>query len=194
VRFHRWVYLIGWTGVTLLAIAGFAAFSTVNGNGTVAGGSNPWGATAGAVSAQSVLVASGVGISSPPPALLEGAADPAVSTPKVVAATRSTAPSRHTGWLSSVEVRELVSRYFLPGDVNRGVRTAWCASRFDPDLVDPQTGATGLFGLGVEGFADLAEAAGMAGSDPTHPETNTAVAAFVVYHGEGWSAFGSCSG
>jgi hypothetical protein len=177
----------------MLAIAGFAAFSTVNGNGSVTGGSIPWGATAGAVSGQSVLVASGIGISAPPSALAAGNLDaPVPSTAAAVA--KAVAPARRTGWLSSVEVRELVSRYFLPGDVNRGVRTAWCASRFDPDLVDPQTGATGLFGLGTEGFADLAEAAGMAASDPTHPETNTAVAAYVVYHGDGWSAFGSCSG
>jgi hypothetical protein len=90
-----------------------------------------------------------------------------------------------------VEVRDLVTRYFLPSDINRAVRVAWCASRFDPDAVNPQTGAAGLFQLDPDDFAALNDdsAAGV-----LDPELNAAAAARIVYEGDGWEAFGACRG
>jgi hypothetical protein len=105
----------------------------------------------------------------------------------------STGTIAESGWLSQVQVRAMVTKYFVAEDVNRAVRVAWCESRFDPESVNLRTGAIGLFQHLPRYWAERAEAAGFAGADPTDPEASTAAAAWAVYHGGGWDTF-ACRG
>jgi hypothetical protein len=98
-----------------------------------------------------------------------------------------------SGWLSQVEVRALVSRYFAAEDVNRAVRVAWCESRFDPESSNLRTGAVGLFQHLPRYWAERADNAGFPGAEPTDPEASTAAAAWAIYHGGGWDTF-ACRG
>src|SRR5690606_33446015 len=93
------------------------------------------------------------------------------------------------GWLSEMQVRALVARYFKPEDVNRAIRVAWCQSRFNPTSSNPETGGTGLFHHVPEFWTQRAEAAGFAGAAPTDPEANVAAAASAVYDEGGWAVF-----
>jgi uncharacterized Zn-binding protein involved in type VI secretion len=196
MRFHRTIYVLGWTAVTTLAIAGFAMFSTGGEESPTTNSSLVWGESAGALAAQAAMAINGV------PAAQSGQATdstdaagsaPAVSeVPTTAAATSSSL--RETGWLSSVQVRELVSRYFPSGDVNRAVRMAWCTSRFDPDAIHPSNGTIGLFQLDPGTFAEAAQAAGLPEADIFDLEANTAVAAWIVYQGNGWGTWGDCAG
>ena len=104
---------------------------------------------------------------------------------------QGTIASPVSGWLSEVEVRSLVEKYFEPTDVNRAVRIAWCESRFDPNAVDMKTGGVGLFGHLPRYWEERAGNAGFAGIPATDPEASTAAAAWEVYNGAGWEIF-SC--
>lgn len=183
MSFHRFVYLCGWTAVILLTIAGFAAFNADQTPIPTSSVRAPvsWGGAAGAVSAQGWLAQSGT------------RATAAVATPKTAAETQPAAPattpsiSLETGWLDSVAVRSLVERYFASGDVNRAVRLAWCVSRFDIDALNPSTGTSGLFQIDLITWASMVTELGLPGTtDPFDPEVNTAVAAHIVYDGDGW--------
>lgn len=193
MSFHRFVYLCGWTAVALLAIVGFAAFSADQSppSSSAAGVDPSWGIAAGAVSGQGWLALSGTGET----ATVVTEAPPDVTT-TTVTEEGSSAPSVTiaTGWLDSVEVRGLVQRYFASGDVNRAVRLAWCVSRFDVDAISPSSGAAGLFQIDPSQWSDLVSAAGLsAKSDILDPEASTAVAAYIVYQGDGWT-YWSCQG
>jgi hypothetical protein len=194
MSFHRFVYLCGWTAVALLAIVGFAAFSadpeapapdsvTVDAS---------WGEAAGAVSGQGWLALGGT---SETATLVVASASETSTSSQDSAPSPATPPvTIDTGWLDSVAVRQLVERYFASGDVNRAVRLAWCVSRFDIDAINPSTGSIGLFQIDPAGWEDLVEDAGLpAGTDIFDPEASTAVAAHVVYQGEGWS-YWDCQG
>lgn len=98
-----------------------------------------------------------------------------------------------SGWLTQVQVRSLVERYFDASDVNRAVRVAWCESRFNPESVNLRTGGVGLFQHLPKYWPDRAEAAGFAGADPTDAEASVAAAAWAVYDGGGWDVF-TCRG
>ena len=93
------------------------------------------------------------------------------------------------GWLSEVEVRALVSKYFEPTDVNRAVGIAWCESRFDPSQIDLRTGGVGLFNHLPGYWDERATNAGFPGVDATDAEASTAAAAWEVYDGAGWDIF-----
>jgi hypothetical protein len=101
----------------------------------------------------------------------------------------TSAPLLDTGWLDSLAVRGLVETYFGSGDVNRAVRLAWCVSRFDVDALNPSTGAAGLFQLDPVVWETATVEMGLPSPDPFDPATNVAVAAHIVYQGDGWTAW-----
>jgi hypothetical protein len=184
MSFHRFVYLCGWTAVILLTIAGFAAF---NANGpTVAdvpATAPPWGESAGAVSAQGWLALAGSH------ATAAVVATPGDGPPPPAAVRAPSTTALDTGWLDSLHVRQLVEIYFGSGDVNRAVRLAWCVSRFDIDARNPTTGAIGLFQIDPMQWSQAAARMGLNAPDPLDPATNVAVAADIIYNGDGWTAW-----
>ncbi len=101
----------------------------------------------------------------------------------------SDAPFLRRKTLTSAEVMTITSRYFLEGDVLRALRLAWCLSRFDPQSIDPLRGSMGLFQHDPAFWPDHAQLAGFRGYDPFDPVANTAVAAYLVYEGEGWQTW-----
>jgi hypothetical protein len=187
MSFHRFVYLCGWTAVILLTIAGFAAFNADTAiEATAAAATTPsWGGTAGAVSAQGWLAMAG----SHTTAAVVVPAEGSTTVGPVPASSVTTSAALDTGWLDSLAVRGLVETYFGSGDVNRAVRLAWCVSRFDVDAINPSTGAAGLFQVDPLLWETATVEMGLGTADPFDPVTNVAVAAHIVYQGEGWTAW-----
>jgi hypothetical protein len=196
MRLRRLSFIAGWAAVALLAVAGFAAFGT--------SGSTP--ADPGSDAPASGLgrdVGTRVGL-----AFARLTVNPATDV-ATIEATEAVAPGQgdgteqtgqaspgtiaESGWLSQVEVRALVSKYFAAEDVNRAVRVAWCESRFDPESSNLRTGAVGLFQHLPRYWAERADNAGFPGAEPTDPEASTAAAAWAIYHGGGWDTF-ACRG
>ena len=99
------------------------------------------------------------------------------------------APFLRRKTLTSADVMEITSRYFLEDDAVRALRLAWCLSRFDPQAIDPLTGRVGLFQHDPDFWPDHAQLAGFRGYDPFDPVANAAVAAYLVYEGEGWQTW-----
>lgn len=99
------------------------------------------------------------------------------------------APFLRRRTLTSAQVTDLAARYFLETDVVRALRLAWCLSGFDPDAIDPSTGRIGLYQHDPVFWPDHAQLAGFRGYDPFDPVANTAVAAYLVYEGEGWQTW-----
>ena len=99
------------------------------------------------------------------------------------------APFLRRKTLTSAEVIDLASRYFLDQDVLAALRVAWCLSGFDPQAIDPLTGRMGLFQHDPHFWPDHAQLAGFRGYDPFDPVANVAVAAYLVYEGEGWQTW-----
>ncbi len=199
MRSRRLSFVAGWAAVALLAIAGFAAFGTPD-EGSQDLEANvitaSIGQTAGAYAGLSFALAGDgetAAVAVADETATEDAENPA---PEPSDATESEESSQGTiaspvsGWLSEVEVRSLVEKYFEPTDVNRAVRIAWCESRFDPNAVDMQTGSVGLFGHLPRYWEERAGNAGFPGIPATDPEASTAAAAWEVYHGSGWEIFG----
>lgn len=201
MRSRRLSFVAGWAAVALLAIAGFAAFGTTDGGSedleaNVAAASI--GHTAGAYAGLSfALVGDGettaVAVADETATEAETAPVPESSTEseEVARGTIGTIASPVSGWLSEVEVRSLVEKYFEPTDVNRAVRIAWCESRFDPNAVNARTGGVGLFGHLPRYWEERAGNAGFPGIPATDAEASTAAAAWEVYNGAGWEIF-SC--
>ncbi len=187
MSFHRFLYVAGWSAVILLAIAGFAAFNagTPPSTPSVTQGQVLWGEAAGAVSAQGWLAMAGTKAAAP-----EVAAPP--TTAAAVTARSTTSLELNTGWLDSVALRSLIEDNFASSDVNKAVRLAWCLSRFDVDLVNPDLGLLGLFQIAPSDWNATTEAMGLGGADPFDPGLNVAVAAHIVYQGPGWG-YWSCS-
>ena len=187
MSFHRFVYLCGWTAVILLTIVGFAAFNanTTNEAADAASVAPAWGGTAGAVSAQGWLAMAGA--HSTAAVVANEGGSTTVSVP--ASSSLSTAAALDTGWLDSLAVRGLVETYFGSGDVNRAVRLAWCVSRFDVDAINPSTGAAGLFQVDPTMWEAAVSEMGLGASDPFDAATNVAVAAHIVYQGDGWTAW-----
>lgn len=214
MRSRRLSFVAGWAAVALLAVAGFAAFGTPDDSDqdpapeTAAASI---GHTAGAYAGLSFALNGGgetdaVAVTDPSEdEAATGEAADSAGTDTTTAGAESaeeetsdeedpsfgTIASPASGWLSEVEVRELVEEYFEPTDVNRAVRIAWCESRFDPNAVDLKTGAVGLFGHLPRYWDDRASNAGFADVPATDAEANTAAAAWEVYDGAGWEIF-SC--
>lgn len=189
-RAHPIVFVAMWAVVTLLAVAGFAAFQ-ISGRPAPAPAADDIGREIGAVV--------GLGFNNP---TSTGTAVAAVARPSETVTTTPSenAPSADPispnsiptdGWLSEMQVRALVSEYFEAEDVNRAIRVIWCESRFNPTASNPQNGATGLFQHLPQFWPRRAEAAGFPGAEPTDPEANVAAAAHAIYSEGGWDVF-SC--
>ena len=195
MRYRRLSFAAGWAAVALLAFVGFAAFGNLDPTPDqlrAEAAAASIGHTAGAYAGLAFALLAG---EAP-----ESEAQPAVETVEAgsdeEASDSAAAPgtiASHTGWLSQVEVRALVSIYFDPADVNRAIRVAWCESRFDPESVDLRDGGVGLFHHLPKYWDERAANAGFAGARPTDPEASTAAAAWEVYKGGGWDVFG-CRG
>ncbi len=184
MRVRRYLLLAVSLTISLLAVAGFAAFSAdgppVTTSGTGGGGS------AAGFAAGGFMIGVGRPVETAP-----------TTTTTIAESTNSTAPSgaiQRSSYLTEREVRRLVALYFEPVDVDRAVRIAWCESTFNASSVDVRNGGSGLFHHAAAGWADLASAAGWRGADPFDPEANVAVAAHIVYQTESsWDTF-SCQG
>lgn len=197
-RSRRLSFVAGGVAVILLAIAGFAAFAPSEPNQDellAEAAAASIGHTAGAYAGLAFTRLGGDGDAA---VIVATAVDPQDGADEVTPDTSAspstseatgTIASPESGWLSEVEVRELVSRYFEPADVNRAVRIAWCESRFDPNAVDLRSGGIGLFNHLPRYWDDRAANAGFAGADATDPEASTAAAAWEVYQGGGWDVF-----
>jgi hypothetical protein len=202
MRRTRFSSVVGWTAVALLAIAGFAAFNGFDPTSDevqLEAAQASIGHTSGAYAGLGfVLLGEGGTESGSAEATTGGeqadSAEIDVATGEDESnAAPGTIASPASGWLSQVEVRALVSLYFTEEDVNQAVRVAWCESRFDPEAVDLETGATGLFKHLPRYWPERTANAGFAGADPTDPEASVAAAAWEVYEGGGWDVFG-CRG
>lgn len=196
MRFTRFSFIAGWAAVALLAAAGFATFGTSDGADPAAPASGATlGHTSGAYAglAFAVLGVDPARLVEPGPdaqaATQQSEADPPPSEQLAPLGSTGTISSPEDGWLSQMQVRELVARYFAPEDVNRAVRVAWCESRFDPEAVNLRTGGVGLFQHLPKYWPDRAANAGFPDADPTDPEASTAAAAWEVYDGAGWDVF-----
>lgn len=200
MRSRRLSFVAGWAAVALLAIAGFAAFGTPDGGSedleaNVVAASI--GHTAGAYAGLSFALVSDeetTAVAVADETVTEETENPAPEpsdTTETEETTDGTIASPVSGWLSEVEVRSLVEKYFEPTDVNKAVRIAWCESRFDPNAVDMQTGSVGLFGHLPRYWEERAGNAGFPGIPATDPEASTAAAAWEIYNGAGWEIF-SC--
>lgn len=199
MRSRRYSFLAGWAAVILLALAGFAAFGTpersnneINFEAATASLGHATGTYAGLTFA--LLSASPEELATSVAAFAEPAAEstavepsPEETTEK--ASSTGTIASDATGWLSEVQVRALVVKYFKAADVNTAVRVAWCESRFDPKSVNLRTGAIGLFQHLPKYWEVRAESARFKGVDATDPEASTAAAAWAVYNEGGWDIF-----
>ena len=201
MRIARAGLLIGWVLVAMLAVAGFAAFSagedsqaTNEPDSTLA---TDVGRTAGAVSALGFVgsaetTSSTVGSFAP-------SLDPTISGAGELGVPASpsneSAPSDkrggvfvRSGYLTETEVRQLVTEYFRPDDVNRAIRVAWCVSAFNPAAVNPATGSSGLFQHSPDEWAERSAAAGHPTASIFDPKANVAVAAWMLYElPGGWS-------
>jgi len=196
MRKRRYSYAAGWVAVTLVALVGFAAFSTQDPNADelrAEAAAASIGHTAGQYAGLSFAVYSGT--ASAEVVALATSEDVAEEAPAEEADTdesaQGTIVSTSTGWLSELEVRAFVEAYFEPADVNKAVRIAWCESRFDPNAIDHKTGGVGLFNHLARYWDERSSNAGFPGVEATDPEASTAAAAWEVYNGAGWEIF-SC--
>lgn len=83
--------------------------------------------------------------------------------------------------------RPLVAHFFRPRDVDRALAVIRCESRGDPTAANPRSSARGLFQILGRYWPRRSLRAGWAGADILDPVANTAVAAWLVYEGGGWS-------
>ena len=191
-RAHPLLYVAVWAVVTLLAVAGFAAFQT-QGRPVPEPAAQSLGREVGAMAGMGFNAAAAqVAVVAATP--IDGAEAEPVTADQLLSgdsteeeAPLDTVPTH--GWLSEMPVRALVTRDFRPEDVNRAIRVAWCQSRFNPSSSDPQTGGTGLFHHLPEFWEARAEAVDFAGAEPSDPEANVAAAAYAVYEEGGWAVF-----
>jgi soluble lytic murein transglycosylase-like protein len=190
MRARRFILIGTWVAVSLLAVAGFAAFSSQTPGAdemltTPAGPAA--GMQVGAVAAMA-FAGSGRAVDQSSPLPTPAAAETVTSPTTVATPARSAGtPFQRSGALDQIEVRKLIEQHFQGEEVNRAMRVAWCESGFNPSLVDPTTGATGLFPIDPDTWRRLAGA-----SDPTDPERNVRVAAMIVAE-RGWT-YWACRG
>lgn len=83
--------------------------------------------------------------------------------------------------------RPLVAAFFEPRHVELALRVLRCESRGNPTAKNPTSSASGLFQHLGSLWPERAADAGWQGNDVFDPVANTAVAAWLVYHGGGWS-------
>jgi len=191
MRLRRLSFIAGWAALLLLAIVGFAAFGTPNSASPDPDANNPgasMGHTTGAYAGLTFAFYASEGSTGEDASAITLAAEEAQSDDGSPTTTISLEVDS-SGWLSQIQVRSIVAKYFAATDVNRAIRVAWCESRFNPDSVNGRTGAAGLFQHLPKYWPKRAESAGFPGADPTDPEANVAAAAWEVYNGGGWDVF-----
>ena len=184
-RAHPIVFVAMWAVVTLLAVAGFAAFQISDRRAPI---------SSSATLGREVGALAGLGFNAAESKTAVAVAATSQATDTVNEETADTGDEpvdtlpTH-GWLSEMQIRALATKYFEPEDVNRAIRVAWCESRFNPTSANHETGATGLFHHLPEFWPQRSEAAGFAGAEPTDAEANVAAAAYAVYEEGGWAVF-----
>lgn len=187
MRIHRYALVAAWLVVSLVAVVGFANFTTSRQNAPPPDPSTDVpvraGSDAGAVAAMSfAYLDDGVLRSRPaPPETTTTVAGSTGDRSATTAVVRSTL-------LGESEVRAIAAEHFAPDDLPRALRSAWCASTFNPAASNSATQTAGLFQIPLSEWSDLASAAGYGGADILDAGANAAVAAHIVYEVEGsWS-------
>lgn len=195
MRVHRIVLVATWILVSSLVVVGFANFSASDGPDTVDAPDTTYGAglgsDAGAASAMAfAFISNGRVVAQAQSAPVETT----VPEDESEDAGRSSTTFLRSTILNESAVREVVTQFFQPEDVSRAIRSAWCASNFDPGYQHGDTGAAGLFQLSPDQWSTSAPDAGYAAAEITDPDANAAVAAWIVYQVAGsWSNL-ACSG
>lgn len=90
--------------------------------------------------------------------------------------------------------RPLVAAYFAPEHVDLALRIIACESNGSPDAKNPRSTASGLWQHLASYWSERSAKAGWAGASIWEPEANTAVAAWLVYHGGGWGHWNASRG
>ena len=88
---------------------------------------------------------------------------------------------------SAQDWRGLVELYFLPKHVDRAINIMQCESGGQPSAKNPRSTASGLFQHLHSLWPPRVAAAGWDQGSIWDPQTNVAVAAWLVYEGGGWS-------
>lgn len=201
MRVARIGLVIGWVLVSMLVVAGFAAFSAGDEVDETAAAASLLsagiGRTAGAVTA--LAFAGTTEATVPIAAVRTFDLDPTVQGAEALGLTArvnsGSVPSDirggvyvRSGYLSETELRAIVARHFREADVNRAIRVAWCSSSFNPTAINPATGASGLFQHLPDHWAERSTAAGVPETSMFDPDANVAVAAWMLYDlPGGWS-------
>lgn len=195
MRSQRIALFVGWLVVSSLAVIGFAAFTTDSDPAPFAEipsvtVSPEIGRSTGAVAAMTfALLAEGASAAAATEFdSLTGATLDDTTTSLTPATDETSGVVDRSRFFDETQVRELVEAFFSPEDVSRAIRIAWCESSFNPESVNPVTGASGLFQHARETWASRSSAAGYPGADILDPEANVAVAAWMLYElPGGWS-------
>lgn len=91
--------------------------------------------------------------------------------------------------------RGLVSAYFQPSDIDKALSVIECESNGDPNAKNPSSSASGLFQHLATYWPERATNAGIGPqADIFESSSNVAVAAWLVYHGGGWSHWNASKG
>ena len=85
----------------------------------------------------------------------------------------------YTGKAAVEQWRGLVASYFPASIVEDALRVIDCESNGDPNVVNPNSGAAGLFQFIPSTWANVSPMAGWAGADVLDPTANVAVAAWL---------------
>ena len=196
MRIGRVGLLAGWILVSMLVVAGFAAFSADDGVAAGAQGAvlgSDLGRTVGAVSALSFVgqttTSNSSGVFDLENDLVLGRLTSATTTPS----DKQGGVYVRSGYLTETEVRAIISKYFQAADVNRAIRIAWCQSSFNPASVNPASGASGLFQHLPEHWAERSIAAERPGGSIFDADTSAAVAAWMLYSLPGGWSHWDCS-
>ncbi len=197
MRSHRIALFVGWLVVSSLAVIGFAAFTADSepvpfAEAPSVSVSPEIGRSTGAVAAMTfALLAEGASAAAATGfdgdlAALIGEDETTTSMAPSTSATNGVID--RSRFFDESQIRSLVESFFRPADVSRAIRIAWCESSFNPENVNPVTGASGLFQHAPETWVARSTAAGYSGADVLDPEANVAVAAWMLYElPGGWS-------
>lgn len=90
--------------------------------------------------------------------------------------------------------RPLVKMFFEPEDIDRALAIIRCESGGNPTAKNPSSSASGLFQHLGSQWRARADRAGWEGADVFDPVANTAVAAWLAYHGGGWRHWSASRG
>lgn len=82
--------------------------------------------------------------------------------------------------------RPLVAAYFEERDVNQALAVLYCESSGNPAATHTESSAAGLFQHLPRFWDERSKSAELGGADIYDPESNVAVASWLVYEGGGW--------